>query len=76
MRSTRRTQIVVSSVSSSTLYEPTCSRLITGPVLQKITGHRSLHTLTEHTPDPAPRRSGPGMKTRTPRLGVDGEAER
>ena len=26
------------------------------PVLQKITGHRSLRTLTEHYPGPSPRR--------------------
>ena len=35
------------------------------PVLQKITGHRSLRTLTEHIPDPPPKRYEPGTTKAT-----------
>jgi hypothetical protein len=49
------------------------------PATRAAKDHRA--PLTAHPdralpPDPAPRRSGPGTKTRTRTLGVDGEAER
>lgn len=47
------------------------------PVLQKITGHRSLRTLTEHCPDPPRMRYAPGMTaaTRSPAAGRPAGAE-
>jgi Phage integrase family len=47
------------------------------PVLQKITGHRSLRTLTEHTPDPPPKRYEPGTAkaTRPPGAATAPQAE-
>jgi hypothetical protein len=43
------------------------------PVLQKITGHRSLRTLTEHYP--GPRQCGRGTTTQTQLPGADAKAE-
>jgi hypothetical protein len=45
-------------------------------VLQKITGHRSLRTLTEHYPGPSPETVRTWYETPTRTLGVDEEAER